>query len=185
MPSPIYMAIFLIILSGLLWLAACATLFKRQLLAPALSYAGLFILSLARNGAGSPIVPINSTILIGWLCMTLVVMFATILQPAPVAVQNRGIAYMLGGAITGLAVGLLGFSFSGAVSMLYGIMVIAVAIGVFFGYLLFTNTPDGKAVNIASGHFFQYLLAKGFPVAITVMIAGISLVIILARNTLG
>lgn len=179
------MAIFLIILSVLLWAASIVALFGKQAAAPFFSYIGMLILSLASDSNGNPLVPINNTILIGWLCMTVVVMLATLMQPRAITSQRRGEGYMLVGAVVGLAVGLLGFSFSSAIPMLYGIMVLAVIVGVFFGYLLFTNTPDGAAVRINSGHFFTYLLAKGFPTAITVMMIGVPLVIIVAGATLG
>lgn len=178
------MGIFYMILSVLCWLLAFGLLFRKQLAAPALSYLGLLFLSMANRG-GVPFVPINNTILIGWLCMTLVVMLATVLQPPAISMQTRGEGYMLGGAVTGMAIGLLGFTFSAALPMLYGIMIIATLAGIFFGYLLFTNTPSGAAVGLRSGRFFTYLLAKGFPTAITVMQLGVALVIIVARNALN
>lgn len=181
----IVMAILLIILSVLLWASSIVALFGKQLAAPALSYIGMLTLSGASDPNGNPLVPVNNTILIVWLCMTLVVTVATLMQPQAITSQRRGEGYMLVGAIVGLAVGLLGFSFSSAINMLYGIMVLAVITGVFFGYLIFTNTPDGAAVRMNSGRFFTYLLAKGFPTAITVMMIGIPLVIIVARVTLG
>ena len=52
--------------------------------------------------------------------------------------------------------------------------------GVFLGFLLYTRTPQGAPVNLLSGNFFSYLLAKGFPAAITVMQLGVVLVIALA-----
>ncbi len=175
------MAILLIIISILLWLASGAALFRRILLAPALSYLGLLALSFAERD-DAPLLPINNTILIGWLCMTLVVMLATLMQNPAVTQQRRGVGYMLAGAIVGLAIGLLGFTFTSTPAMLYATMVIATAAGTFFGFLLFSNTPDGRAVGFSSGRFFTYLMAKGFPTAITVMQAGVVLVILIARN---
>lgn len=168
-----------IIIGILLWIAAIWAMVKNQLLAPALSYCGLLSLSMASR-SGVALLPINNTILIAWLCMTLVVMLATLMQPAPVRMQTRGTAYITVGAFAGLAVGLLGFTVSASLSLLYGAMVIGVAAGVFFGYLLFTNTPAGAAVGIRTGNFFRYLLAKGFPIAISVMIMGVVAVILLA-----
>lgn len=173
------MAIFLIIVSILLWLGSFATLFFRQLLAPALSYVALLLLSFASEG-GQPLVPVNATILWGWLCMTVVVMVATILQPSEVNKSRLGTGYLLGGALVGLAVGMLGQTIATTLTMFYGVMVIAVAAGTFFGYLLFTNTPAGRPFSFNSGRFYSYLLAKGFPAAISVMMAGLALVITLA-----
>ena len=175
------MATLLIIISIMLWLAAFAALFFRMVAAPAFSYLGLLMLSLAKDADEIPLIPINSTILIGWLAMTLIVIVATLMQPAPIQQQNRGVAYMLGGAIVGMTIGLLGVTFLSSVSMLYGVMVIATAAGTFFGYLLFTNTPAGRALSFGSGNFYTYLLAKGFPTAVAVMMAGVPLVILAFR----
>lgn len=175
------MAIFLVILSAALFLAALATLPSRPLWSPALSYVGLVVVSLARSG-GYPLLPINGVILTGWLCMTVIVMLATMMQPEPVRRQTRGMGYIIGGALAGLAVGLLGFTVVAVSSLglLYGIMIAGVAAGVFFGFLLYTGTPQGAPVGLRSGFFFKYLLAKGFPAAITVMQIGVVLVIVIA-----
>lgn len=154
-------------------------MWRNQLLAPALSYCGLLAISFA-SGNGVPLLPVNNTILIGWLCMTLVVMVATILQPVAVRMQRRGTIYMTVGAFAGMAVGLLGSTLSPSISILYGLMIVGVAAGVLFAYLLFTNTPAGEAVSLRSGNFFRYLLAKGFPIAIAVMIIGVVAVLAVA-----
>ena len=97
------MAVFLIILSSLLWLAS-----------------------------------------VWWLCMTVVVIFIAVLQPEPVRRQTRGMSYIIGGGIAGLAVGLLGFTFTAGLSLLYACMMLGVVVGIFMGFLLYTNTPDGR-----------------------------------------
>lgn len=174
------MTIFLIILSCLLWLGAIMLLFRREMVSPALSFLALFLLSLAPGEPGRALLPINSTIITSWLCMALVVTMASWMQPEPIKAQHRGIGYMTVGAAAGLALGLLGFSFSVNMSMLYASMIVGVCIGLFLGYLLFTRTPDGQALAAGNARFFRYLLAKGFPVAITVMIPGVVLILILA-----
>jgi hypothetical protein len=174
------MSIVAIIFSILFFIGAILLLAPRILLAPACAYIGMLCLSFATASDGYPLLPINSTILIGWLCMTLVVMVATILQPVPLRFARKGMGYMTVGAIAGMAVGLMGFTFVHSLSTLYGIMIVATAIGVFFGFLLYSKTPDGQPVGIGSGHFFKYLLAKGFPTAITIMQIGVVLVLITA-----
>ncbi|MBD5186822.1 MAG: hypothetical protein HDS93_03360 [Bacteroidales bacterium] len=173
--------VFIIILSAVLWLASFWMLFKREMAAPAVSFLALFILSLAKDSATSrALLPINSTILTAWLCMTLVVVTASWLQPDAVKAQHRGVGYMTIGAFAGMAVGLLAFSVSVNMSMLYASMMVGVCVGIFLGYLLFTRTPDGNELAKGSNRFFRYLLAKGFPIAITVMIPGVVCVISLA-----
>lgn len=177
------MSLFLIIISCLLWIGALFALRGRQILAPALSYAALLVLSFASKN-GYPVLPINATILTAWFCMTLVVMFIILLQPEPVRRQTRGTTYMTVGAITGLAVGLLGFTITSSLSLLYAIMILGVIAGIYCGFLLYTKTPEGTPVAPGSGNFFRYLLAKGFPTAITVMQIGVALVLTIAINHL-
>lgn len=181
------MALFLIILSGLLWLLSLAMLRGRQLAAPLLSYGALFLLSLAHDSAGYQLLPINTMILTGWGIMTAVVAVATSLQPAAILSQTKGWLYIAGGAVTGMVTGLLGPSVSSTVSIGYGIMIFATVIGTFLGFLLYTRTPDGRPVAPGTGHFFRFLLAKGFPTAITVMMIGVALtlVIYVTRNING
>lgn len=179
------MGITLVIISCLLWALAIWLLFSRQALAPVASFLALATLAAARTPEGYPMLPLNSTMLIGWLCMTLVVAAATLLQPAPIRVQNRGMGYMTVGAIVGMVVGLLGSGVSTTPAVLYSITIAAIACGVFLGYLLFTRTPGGVAVAPGSGNFFRYLLAKGFPTAITVMQAGVALTLFIAVSHLG
>lgn len=173
-----------IIFSCLFFAAAIALLPVKQLFAPACAFVGLLLLSFAKTAAGYPLLPINSTIIIGWLSMTVVVMAATLLQPLPVRESRHGMAYIIIGALVGMCVGLLGYTFVSQVSMLYGIMIVATVLGIFFGFMFYTNTPEGRPLGIASGNFFRYLLAKGFPVAITVMQIGVVLVLLIAVNNL-
>lgn len=174
------MSIFLLIVSILFWVASLISLPSRPFFSPALSYLGLLGLSFCESD-GIPWLPINSAMLISWLCITVVVMLATMLQPAAVRSQARGMAYMIGGAIVGLAIGLLGFTVASSINMLYGIMIVAVAAGIFFGFLMYSNTPHGRGVGLASGHFFSYLFAKGFPTAVSVMQIGLVLVLLVAK----
>lgn len=174
------MATFLIIIACILFVLALILTVPRILLAPISAYLGLLAISFATNPEGYPLLPINSTILFAWVCMTIVVTVATLLQPAPLRFSRKGVGYMLGGAIAGMAVGLLGFTFITSLSLLYGVMIVATAAGIFFGFMLYTNTPEGRPVALNSGNFFRYLFAKGFPVAITVMQIGVVAVILIA-----
>lgn len=173
------MSVFLLIASIILWVAAIGMLPGRPILSPALSYLGLLCLSLCTNADGISWLPINGNMLISWLAITLVVMVATALQPERIRLQARGMAYIIGGGIVGMAVGLLGFTFTDSVSLLYGIMIIATIVGIFFGFLLYSNTPDGRQVGIMSGNFFRYLLAKGFPTAVSLMQIGLVFVLLI------
>ncbi len=178
------MNILLIILSVVLWGGAFLCLFGRQAIAPVLSFAALFLLSLMKEN-GFAVIPLNSTILIGWLCMTLVVMLSSMLQPEAIRRQTRGMGYMVAGATVGMVVGLLGYTLGYDLSLRYAVMIVATALGTALGFLLYTNTPDGRPVRPGSGNFFRYLLAKGFPTAITVMQPGVVLVLLIALKNVN
>ena len=176
------MALFLIILSGVLWLLSFWLLRGRQLAAPVLSFVAMVVISLAKSN-GYQLLPINLMMLSGWLCMTLVVTFACWLQPPVLRAQSKGWGYMLVGALTGMIVGLLGPSLGAAgLSMQNGVMIVSTVIGIFLGFLLYTRTPDGRPIAPGSGYFFKYLLAKGFPTAISVMQLGVTLLLVMAVN---
>lgn len=178
------MTVLAITFSCLSFVAALALLPRHLSLAPVAAFIGLAVIGFASDSSGYPLLPVNTTILICWLCMTIVVATATMLQPVPLRRASRGMGYIMTGAIAGMAIGLLGFSFASHVSMLYAIMVVATAAGTFFGFLIYTNTPQGRPVGIGSGNFFKYLLAKGFPTAITVMQLGVVLVLLIAINNI-
>lgn len=178
------MSIFLLVASILMWIASIVSIPSRPLYAPAFSYLGLLGIKFCETN-GIPWLPVNTTMLISWLSITIVVMMATMLQPMEIRKQTRGMAYIIGGALVGLAIGLLGFTVSNRIGMLYGIMIIAVAAGIFFGFLLYSNTPHGRAINVRSGEFFRYLMAKGFPAAVSVMQIGLVLVLLIATRGQG
>lgn len=183
------MVALIIAASSVLWLAAFVALWRRPVISPVLSFLALLCLSAAKTGDMAlggpyPLVPVNSSVLMSWLCITVVVTGASVMQPASRMAGNASTAYLLGGALAGLAVGLLGFTFSSVLSVLYGCMVVAVAAGTFFGWLLFSNTPAGRSHMAGADGFFPLLLAKGFPVAITVMQLGVPLVILTAASAL-
>lgn len=178
------MNIFLVISASLLWVLSLICLYGRQTIAPVLSYVALVALSFMSEN-GLPLLQINGTMLIGWLCMTLIVTFSSILQPEPVRRQTRGMAYIIGGALTGLAAGLLGFTFCSTPAMLNACMVLGVVAGIFLGFLLYSRTPDGSPLGVGSRRFFSYLLAKGFPAAITVMMLGVALVLVINRYNIS
>ena len=172
------MSIFLLVASIIVWVAAIWFLPTRPLYSTALSYLGLLGLSFCETD-GISWLPINNSMLLSWLCITVVVMMATIMQPAAINRQARGMGFIIGGAAVGLAIGLLGFTIASTISMLYAIMIVATAVGIFFGFLLYSNTPDGRAVGVMSGNFFRYLMAKGFPTAVTVMQIGLVFVLLI------
>lgn len=173
------MLIFVVIVSILLWIAAFLALPKRILVAPALSYCALIVLSFAKY-QDYPAIPLPNNMLISWLCITLVVMLIILLQNPALRQQSRGVGYMTIGGIVGMTIGLMAFAISSQLNLLYAIMMLATAAGIFLGLLTFSRTPDGSEIAIPTGRFFKYLIAKGFPILITIAQLGIPIVILIA-----
>lgn len=178
------MPVFLIVLASLLWCASIAALYGRQLLAPALSYCAMVCVSMMRAD-GCKVLPLNSTVLTCWLVMTLGVMIVVLLQTEAVRRQTKGMTWLIGGAAAGLALGLLGFSSTQSIAALYAWMILGTAGGTALGFLLYTSTPDGRPVRPGSGRFLSYLLAKGFPTAITFMQLGVVLMLLIAMHNMN
>ena len=172
------MSVILVILAVILLALAYVLLFEREAVAPVSAFLGMACCYAASC------LPLNANILLTWLCLTVIVTGVSLMQPRAVMQQRRGMGYITVGSLAGLAVGLLGFSVTTRLGAVYAFMVLGVVAGIFFGYYIFTRTPRGRAVSLSSGHFFSYLLAKGFPVAITTMQTGVLLVLPLARHAL-
>ena len=152
----------------------------RIIAAPACSFLGLLILSMGKTPEGYPLLPLDSSIILGWLFMTVLVTVATLCQPAQVRNARKGMGYFLIGALTGMMLGLLGFTITSETGAYYAIMCVAVDIGTFLGFLIFSKTPSGRSVAPGSGNFFTYLMAKGFPTAVSIMQTGLVFVLWIA-----
>lgn len=166
----------LMILALLLFAGALILLFVREVLAPAASLLGLTAVYFSR------MLPLSPNMLITWLALTVIVMGVSFMQPAALMAQKRGVGYMLGGALAGMAVGLIAVSQAVSLTVWYASMIVGVLAGIFFGFFLYTRTPDGRDVGLSSGHFFTYLAAKGFPLAITVIQPGLVLMLMLVTD---
>lgn len=165
------MTILFIILAVLLYAVCGVLLYKKEALGPVASF--LALASVYASGA----LPVNMNMLLTWLCLTLVVTGVSAMQPQAVMAQTRGMGYMCLGALAGMAVGLLGYSLTAMPGAIYAMMCLGVVAGTFFGYFLFTRTPLGAGLRDSRSRFVSYLLAKGFPVAIAVMMLGMVLVL--------
>lgn len=156
------MIIGIICFAGALWL-----LFSREVLAPATSLLGLVSVYFSYR------LPLAPNMVITWVALTVIVMGVSFMQPAAVMAQKRGMGYMTIGAIAGMAVGLISVSATTSLTAQYACMIVGVLAGIFFGFMLFSRTPDAAAVRFPSSRFFSYLAAKGFPLAITIIQPGI------------
>jgi len=170
------MIILMSIIAVLLFGAAIGLLFCKQVLAPVAAFMGLMVCWL------SGILPVTAPMIVSWVCMSLVVMGATYMQPIGIQQQTRGMGYITIGGLAGMMSGMAIFSFRVLPGVVNGTMIVGTVAGIFIGYLLFTRTPRGYDVSLQSGNFFRYLLAKGFPAAIAIMQIGVAIVLLITRN---
>jgi hypothetical protein len=168
------MAIFLLIISLLLFAASIASTLRKPTLSPVLAFVGLTAIWL------SDLLPLNGHIIITWLCIVAIVTAIQAMdgRSKSLPAANRQRAYILAGAVCGMILSLACVSIAATIGTLYGIMVVATAAGAFLGSLLYSNTPEGKkAAPIASATFLERILTLSFPIAITIMQIGICAII--------
>ena len=171
------MEVVAIVFSALLFLLSLVFIVVRIEAAPCAAFLGMLVISMGKTPEGYPLLPLSNATILGWLFMAVLVTVLTLCQPAALRHTRRGIYYYLVAAITGMALGLLAFTVTSAPGGRYAIMICAVAVATFIGALMFANTPQGKGVSVRSGNFFTYMLAKGFPTAISVMQLGTVLIV--------
>lgn len=173
------MSIVLLVIALALGGAAFWLLWAREAVAPVAAFLALVALFF------SDLLPLNVNIIITWLALTLITVGVSIMQPPAVMSQRRGVGYMTVGALCGMVLGLTGMTLAVAsLNAVYALMVTGVLVGTFLGYFLYTRTPRGKALSQSRSRFVSYLLAKGFPVAVTVMQLGVVLILWLAKAVL-
>lgn len=109
-------------------------------------------------------VPMPPAILAFWGVATLLVLCIDFLLPRQVTASRAGLAYLGGGSLAGMLVGLI-FS--------YPLMIAGAAVGAVLGAMAYSRTPGGKTIKFPSSRFIQYLCAKGLPIIVTICIIGV------------
>lgn len=112
-------------------------------------------------------VPFSDGTMIFWGVAVLIVVVNRFLLPAYIRTSRRGVGYMAGGAIAGMAIGLTMYT---AATIICG-----AAIGAFLGAIAYTRTKSGKALEFPTSKFFNYLGAKGIPATMSASMAGLVL----------
>lgn len=102
------------------------------------------------------------------VAMVIVVALGFILPPN-VALSRRGLPYISGGALAGMAVGL---TFSHAA------LVVGAFLGALLGGVAYARTPQGKPLEFPTSRFLNYLCAKGLPAVVTMSIVGTAAIIL-------
>lgn len=170
------MAVILMILSIICFVGSLVLLFYKEAVAPAVALLGLVAMYFSHK------LPLAPNMVITWVAITVIILGVTSMQSRALMAQTRGMGYMLTGAIAGMAVGLIAVPAAESLTFLYACMILGIVAGIFFAFMLFSRTPQGRDVNLASGNFFTYLAAKGFPLALTVIQAGVCILLALVSS---
>lgn len=105
--------------------------------------------------------------MIFWGVAVILVTINRYLLPAYVRSSRRGLGYIAGGAIVGMAVGLTLYR---AASVIGGAF-----LGAFLGAIAYTRTARGQVLQFPTSKFFNYLGAKGIPAVIASSMIGLIL----------
>ncbi|MCM1163631.1 MAG: hypothetical protein NC339_05215 [Muribaculaceae bacterium] len=112
-----------------------------------------------------------STYLFWGTAMVIVVALYFIL-PRIIAQSRRGLPYIAGASLAGAVIGMAIGS--------HAAVILGAVVGALLGGVAYGRTPAGRMLQFPSQKFFNYLCAKGLPVAIAMSMAALSATLLLA-----
>lgn len=120
--------------------------------------------------------PFTTSTMIFWGVVVIIVAANRFLLPAQIRLSRRGIGYIAGGAIAGMAVGLT----------LYrpATVITGAVLGAFLAAIAYTRTERGKVLQFPTAKFFNYLGAKGLPAVMAASMVGLILAALIKRHLL-
>lgn len=99
-----------------------------------------------------------------WGIATLIAVCITYLLPPQIARARIGLAYIAGGSLAGMAVGMITYTMAG--------IIVGAAIGALLGGIAASRTRAGAVMAFPTMRFFNYVAAKGLPSVVTASIIG-------------
>lgn len=109
--------------------------------------------------------PFTTGTMLFWGAAVAIVLINRFLLPSQVRNSSRGLGYIAGGAIAGMALGLTLYT---AASIIIGAVV-----GAFLGSIAYSRTAAGQVLQFPTSKFFNYLGAKGIPAVIAASLNGL------------
>lgn len=152
--------IILIALSALLTIWSIGASFASWRWAAATAYLSLWPLYYLPEFA------ISDSIMTFWGIAALIALGINYMLPFAVATSRQGMPYIAGGGLCGTMVGLVAAS--------QAAVICGAALGAVLGGLAYSRTPRGRILDFPSTRFFNYLVAKGLPLTVTLSCAGIT-----------
>lgn len=120
----------------------------------------------------SDITAIEVKSLIFWGIATCIATAIRVMLPRTIARSRAGVAYISGGTMTAVFVGMLFNTNAG--------VILAALCGAVLGAIAFSNTEKGRPMEFPSRKFFNYTAAKGLPVVVSLSMVAISLLHIIS-----
>lgn len=118
--------------------------------------------------------PFSVGTMLFWGAAVAIVLVNRFLLPTFIRNSTRGLGYIAGGAIVGMALGLTLYT---AATVIGGSVLAA-----FFGALAYTRTRRGAELDFPTAKFFNYLGAKGIPAVVTASMCGLIFAALIARS---
>ena len=120
--------------------------------------------------------PFSDSTMIFWGIAVLIVTINRYLLPSYIRFSRRGLGYIGGGALVGMALGLTLYRPASVIGNSI--------IGAILGAIAYSRTARGKALEFPTSKFFSYLGAKGIPAVVVASMVGLILAGLIARNVL-
>lgn len=127
------------------------------------------------SGFFGRVASVSAASLIFWGVAAVVVLALWFMLPRHVVASRRGMPFLCTGALAGTVVGMV-FNTSAGI-------ILGAAVGIFLAALVMGRSAVGRDLEYPTKKYFNYVLAKGFPVLVTFAILGVLFVGILAPHT--
>ena len=121
--------------------------------------------------------PFTDGTMIFWGAAVAIVVINRYMLPSYIRDSRRGVGYIGGGALAGMAVGLTMYT---AATVIGGSI-----LGALLAAIAYTRTERGKVLEFPTIRFFNYLGSKGIPAVMTASMAGIIIAGLIVRSSLN
>ena len=158
-----WLVIAMILLAG-----GCVTMFFPRIPTCLVTYLAMWCARL------SGYTPFPNSTMIFWGIAVVLVVINRYMLPNHIRDSRRGLGYIAGGALAGMAIGLTLYT---AASIIGGAI-----LGTLIGAVAYARTSRGAVLEFPTIKFFNYLGAKGIPSVMTASMAGLIIAGLVIRS---
>lgn len=157
-----------LVFSIVLMAIACVSMFVPRIPSCVVAYMALWSARL------SGFTPFSDTTMIFWGAAVAIVLINRLLLPSHIRFATRGLGYIAGGALVGMALGLTLYRPASVIG--------GAALATFVAAIAYARTSRGAVLQFPTSKFFNYLGAKGIPAVVTASLVGIILAGLIIRS---